>query len=277
MQTEGNRVMEAEEKNENAVYGDYAELWNYNLQKIEQIGHSVEKSIHDLEGNYAGFESLYAGIMRQLDVLSSIYSGYNTLSGTEDVMRLKAVLRKYAAMYTREGLDFNLVHYLLTKINDARDASFENFPALMHHDTPRVKARRAPGIRSINEYAYRWISFRRGHSWFIARFTSLRIYLNDNYPLRPAEEQDFMHVDIRGTAYRVQDLLAISAEDRVEPCYYLILDRGDKNYAADEIGKRIYAPRNFLGPRIRPFRSIRSHPLSPGRVRLFGKNQIVLN
>lgn len=277
MQTENTGSIEAEEKNEKAAYGDYAELWNYNLQKIEQIGHSVEKSIHDLEGNYAGFESMYAGIMRQLDVLSSIYSGYNTLGGAEDVMRLKAVLHKYAAMYTREGLDFNLVHYLLTKISDARDASFENFPALDHHDPPRVAPRRAPGVRNINEYDYRWISFRRGHSWFIARFTSLRIYLNDSYPARPAEEPDFFNVEIRGTSRRVQDLLAISAEDRIEPCYYLVLDRGDKNYAADEIGKRIYAPRNFLGPRIRPFRSIRSHPLSPGRVRLFGKNHIVLN
>ena len=259
-----------------ATYSDYAELWNYNLQKIEQIGQSVKQSIHDLEGNYAGFETQYAAIMHQLDILSSIYAGYNTIAGAEEVMRLKAVLRKYAAAYTREGLDFNLVHHLLAKIEDARNASFEDFPSLTHRQSMRPVQRRGRENISFRESSHRWISFRRNHSWFIARFASLRIYLNDNYQIISVEEPDCLNIDIHGTIYKMKDLFMKSLENPLSPCYYLLLDRGQRNYAADEIGKRIYAGHDFINPRIRPFRSVRAHSLSPGRVRLFGKNHIVL-
>jgi hypothetical protein len=265
-----------EQDTSQATYKDYRDLWNYNLQKIEQIGHIVEESIHELESNHAGFEAMYAGIMRQLDILSSIYSVYNTLDGAEEVMRLKAVLGKYAASCTREGLDFNLVHNLLIKIADARNASFENYPALSHHEPRGPFISRRAKINVEAGHHHRWISFRRNNSWFIAPFSSVGIRVNERYPVISAEEPDYLNIDIHGTIFKIKDIFIKSLQTPIEPRYFIFLDRGKKNYAADEIGKRIYAVNDFIAPRIRPFKKLTAHPLSPGRIRLFGKNHIVL-
>ncbi len=267
-------MSEMEERQQRAAYGDYAELCNFNLQKIEQMCHAVETSIHRLEGNYAGFEAMYADIMRQLDMLSSVYAAYNTIAGGEDVLRLKAVLRDYASKYTREGLDFNLVHNLLLKISDARNAAFEDFPALPHHEQNRPERQRVSRLPDYSGRAHRWISFRRGRSWFLAGFETMRVCENAGFPLLSTEEPDYLTVDIDATVYRIKDLFIKSLDSPVLPRLYLLLDGGQFNYAADEIGKRIYARRDFIHPGIIPFRNI--HSLSPGRVRLFGKQHIVL-
>ena len=266
-----------QQKNATATYRDYGELWNYTLQKIEQIQHLVEESIHDLENKYAEFESRYEVIMQQLDILSSIYAGYNTIQGSEYVLRLKSVLQSYRRRYTREGLNFNLIHYLLIKISDARDACFENFPELTHDDMPAIVSDCHSREHEYSRKKYKWITFERNRSWFIAPFTTIDIMKNDNYPIVSVEEPDYLNIDINNTILKIKDIFVKSLAQPDSPYYFILLNSELKNFAANRIGKRIYAERNIINPFIKPFKKVHAHPLSPGRIRLFGKNHILLN
>jgi hypothetical protein len=259
-----------------ATYQDYGELWNFNLQKIEQIQLVLERSIQELESRYQDFESRYADIMQQLDILSSIYSGYNTIAGAEYVMRLKAVLSSYRKRHSREGIDFNLINNMLMKITEDRSACFENFPELTH-DNSSVPIQEGGGPEESNALRkYKWITFERNRSWFIVPFKSVDVRINDNYPVLSVEEPDYLNIAINDNVYKVRDIFIKSLEYPDSPAYLIFIDRAQKNFAASRIGKRVYSDHNIVNPIVRPFRKVRENPLSPGRVRLFGKNHILL-
>jgi hypothetical protein len=267
----------AQEKDTPATYRDYNTLWNYNLQKIEQIQHLIDESIHALEHSYAGFEDRYEEIMQQLDILSSIYAGYNIIRGSEYVLRLKSVLQSYRSRYTRECLDFNLIHYLLLKISDARDSSFNTFPEVSHEDVPLVVSGSQPAENNYCGKKYKWVTFERNRSWFISPFMGIHIVKNENYPAVSVEEPDYIFFNINNDIVKVKDIFIASLAEPDAPSYFILLDDKSKNFAAGLIGKRIYADQNIMHPFIRPFKNIHEHPLSPGRIRLFGKNHIYLN
>ncbi|HOT44450.1 MAG TPA: hypothetical protein PLC28_06150 [Spirochaetota bacterium] len=264
-------------KTDRDEYRDYGELWNFNLQKIETIQNEIEKSIHDLENKYVDFETAYAGITRQLDVLSSIYSGYNTVKGAEPVMRLKAVLETYRKRYTRESLDFNLVYGLLIKIADMRSASFEDFPRLVHDESPVAVTGGEITGRDYSRMPHKWITFERNRSWFIAPFSSVTIVKSSNFSIEAVEKPDFLAIDIGRKTVKVKDIFVKSLDHAGSPRCVIMLDGAARNYAADRIGRRIFAARDIIRPMVKPFRTVRSHPLSPGRLRLFGQNHLFLN
>ncbi|MBN2079570.1 MAG: hypothetical protein JW838_11435 [Spirochaetes bacterium] len=266
----------APERNDNPSFQDYRELWNYNLQKMERIQHAVENALTDLEKKYADFEPLYDEIMGQLDILSSIYSAFNTVEGGEYVLKLRAVLESYRKQYTREGLDFNLVQRLLEKISDTRNASFEEFPGLAHGETPTV-------VEGIDDHPeelllrkFRWITFERNRSWFIAPFRSIEILRHPPFTLLRVEEPDILHVRVGNKVVGIRDLLARSLDDPVPPRFFILLDNGERNYVANRIGRRIFADHDFISLLVRPFKSAPPNPLSSGRVRLFGKKHLLL-
>ncbi len=270
--------MSTESNKQNAAtYRDYGELWNFNLQKIEQIHNEIEKSIHELEHRYVDFETAYAAITDQLDILSSIYSGYNTVHGSESVMRLKAILESYRKRYTRESLDFNLVYGLLMKIADVRNASFENFPALSHDEAPVDVTEGEIPERDYSRRAHRWVTFKRHRSWFIAPFSIITILKRNDFPVLSVEEPDYLTISVNNRTVRIKDIFMRSTEHPDSPRCVVLLDGMKRNYAADRIGRRIYADRDIIAPLLRPFKTVRAHPLSPGRLRLFGKNHILLN
>ena len=266
----------APEREDTPSFHDYRELWNFTLQKMEHIQGSIENSISDLEKHYAEFESRYGEILEQVDILTSLYSSFNAIEGGESLLRLRAILESYKKRYTREGLDFNLVHRLLLKIAESRNRSFEDFPRLTHHDAATVVAGADEGTVETSLRRCRWITFKRNRSWFISPFRSIRILSGPDISLQGVEEPDMLVVGTGSEAVAVRDLLARSIEAASPPRHVILLDGGSRNYAADLIGKRIFADRDFITPLLVPFRKAPHNTLSPGRVRLFGKRHLLL-
>lgn len=262
--------------NTTTSYFDYGDLWNYNLQKIEQIHQRIEESIRGLEDSYAAFESRYADLDRQLDILSSIYAGYNTITGLEDIMKLKALLRSYRERYTREGMDFDLVYSLLSRISEARSVSFESFPALSHGSTAGGPARSDIVLKDYSGKKFKWITFERNRSWFIVPFRSIEIKRSSGFPVVSVEEPDFINVSIGGCVVRSRDIFIKSQDEPEEPRYILMIDGEQNNLAAGRIGREIYSDHDFITPMIRPYKKACPNALSPGRIRLFGRNHILL-
>ena len=232
--------------------------------------------IRQLEDRYSDFEMIYNRIIRQMDLLSSIYSSYNAIEGGEYILRLRSVLQSYRNRYTREGLDFNLIQNLLIKIADARSSSFEQFPELYHAEKNVTVIKDAAAGRDRLARKYKWITFERNRSWFVSPFTNSIIRKNENYPIESYEEPDFVHVGINNTVLKIKDIFSKFPERQKSPGYYLLLNDREKNFAANRIGKQIFSDKDIMTPILRPFENAEANTLTPGRVRLFGINHILL-
>jgi hypothetical protein len=97
--------MEMKKNINNQEYQHYRNFWQSNLQKIEEISDLIERSLFRLEKKYADFQSLYDAITDRIDLLTSIYSHYNSLLGLEYLLKLKAIMSDYRKRYTHEGIN----------------------------------------------------------------------------------------------------------------------------------------------------------------------------
>ena len=230
--------MDHKQKN-NVSIQEYGELWNFNIQKIEEIHNRLEMFLRNLEAHYSEFENLYADIMSQAEILSSIYAAYNTIRGAEDVLKLVSVLRSFQKRYTREEMDFNLIHRLLERIRIVRDASFEEFPVLSHLTPPPINPDEEADKTSHEEMPFRWITFERNRSRFITHYNRIDVREARDAAISPRDDNDILKVVMNGITISVRDIFSRHSAKTARPRFIIFLDDGRRNYAADRIGKRI--------------------------------------
>ncbi len=254
----------------------YQELWNFNLQKIEEIQQDIEKSIAQMEQERRDFDMLYTGIAKKMDMLSSIYFSNIAIGGLEYVTRLNSVLRTYRHRSSGEGPNFNLIHNLLAKITEARNRAFEQFPEMSDLEYAASARAEASSSKHGIQKRFKWVTFKRNRSWFIAPFNTLEIRPNENYQIESFEKPDFILIDLDNSAVRIEDIFSKFSDRWRKPACFLLLNERKKNFAADRIGRQVFANRDMLKPMLRPFGATGHHRLSPGRVRLFGINHILL-
>lgn len=258
---------------------EYNEFWQNNLQGIDDLSRNLEKYFLSLEKKYTDFDSIYSEITNRVDLLSSIYSSYNNLKGRDYLLKLKALLNDYKKRYTVDGIDFNTIHYLYNKINALRQESFENFPAFLHDYSYGTEIKKntdkyADFLSKEIKARYKWITFKRNGSWFITRY--------DMIDLVRSGEAELMHSDSDIIIRYNKEMIKIidvfsrfSAGDREKINYYNIVHfRNEvKAFAAAELGKKILSGTDFISPQLIPFQKTR---ISPGKIRIFGKNHIFL-
>ncbi len=265
---------------ESFTYIDYSQFWDLALQKLEEIQVKLDRDLLGLEKKYEEFEGIYSLIEEEVNTLSSIYSSLNTVGGNNYLLKLKSVIKKYKKRYTREGINFNLINYLIMKITEYRNRSFDDFPALVHSGpvTGHKKKKAMPGGMVLEPHRpFKWITFNRNGSWFIAGFTDIEFTKGDEGEIISQESRDTFQVKIKDKTILVRDIFSTYSKIRGNPGFFIILDRGNRAYAADKIGDRIYARKDFISPEIKPFPGSGVNPLSPGRFRILGRNHIVLN
>ena len=250
---------------------DYREHWQQVLDRIEDMNHVINDNLLDLEQQYNVFDGLYKAIIQDIDILSSLYSSYNSIDGREYILRLRALVQSYRNRYTGEGINFSLISGLIEKIKKLRDTSFKDFPALHHNEEPSDNEQALPEYR---EKPFRWVTFSRNKSWFITPYKSIEQISKDEFSLTGKSPDHTLNIRIGERQVDAMDLLAPRKENVVEPGTVLIIDDGERCYAADSVGQKVYASFDLFMPMVRDFRT--SHELSPGRVRFMGTNHILI-
>ena len=254
--------------------GDHLEFWRNGLQVIEEISSTLETSLARLEKKYSDFETLYDQVMDRIDALAGIYAGVNTIQGREYVLRLKALMRDYHRRYTLEGIDFNAIHFLQSRIREQRDRSFSDFPNLAHAPEKAI-GQADPGPRSI-VVRYRWITLERNGSWFILPYDTLRIleYHKADMVAGGREKRFILRLD--GAELPILDLFSSSTIEKKRPAYLAVVGLGTDLfcYAASALGKRIFSRREFI---IGGLRGVRATGLSRGHIRLFGRKHLYID
>lgn len=255
----------------------YSQFWSDNLEKIEQLHRELQQSLLSLEKEYIRFEPSYARIEELLGVLSSLYADHRVLPGTGYLQTIQRFMQLYRGRYTRHGFDFNEIDGLLAKLKDALRENFEHFPHLARADAQTgAGAWREARLRDLDASPCKWITFNRNGSWFLAAFRQVRLVDRAHFSIAGDAGKDSLLLLVDGEKINARDLFASQNRMHEEPAFLVMIDGGARSYIASGLGKRIYAGKDLVGPRLRPYRSVRHSSLSPGRVRLFGKNHIIL-
>ncbi len=260
-------------------YLRYGDLWTFNLQTIEDIQSDIEKSLIELEREYHKFEPIYYRAERLVKILTSIYSSYNAIDGKDYLLKLSAVIQEYRERYTRKGIDLELLNFLNSKVTELRDKSFQEFPALSHEYVyPGEEREECPETSTVLYHAekrpYKWVSFQRNRSWFISRFSDLELIYPESCESMVRKE-GMIQILFKDRSIQCEDIFSKYESEKEPPKYFLALDGASNNYVATAVGKRVFSHSDIISPRIKPFPE-KEHPWSPGHVRIFGRNHIVI-
>jgi hypothetical protein len=272
------------ETNNNYKYLKYNDFWQNSLQRLEGITKNIEQNFNHLEKQYYNFDKFYNEIITEIDILASIYSSHNNLQGKEYILKLKALLTHYKKRYSHEGIDFNIIHFLNTKINKLREISIKQFPKMEHsysvsEDISDENDNIDPNIQRYNELKnsskYKWITFQRNGSWFITQCSKFQI-IREEEPQLPDSNEAKINIKYEDSVLPVTDIFSGFRRNKKEQIkLFLIIKLKNKLkcYAVNKLGKVVMADTDFITPHLRAFEKSK---ISSGRFRIFGKNHIYL-
>lgn len=257
----------------NLYQSKYSEFLNRNLQEIEDMKQSLILSINRLEKKQPDIEQLFDEIMPKIRTLSAIYSNFNSIKGIEYVLRLKVLLEEYKKKYITEGIDFELISFIIDKISVSAEESIETLTASEKPDD---------GIERIvidprKEIKHKWFTFEKNGFWFILKYNEIKIIKQNSRITEKNLGGGNLEIAYGKDKFICRNLFPVLNSEEEKNNYYIISNSGNKNYSASKTGKKIYASKDFITSKITGFRSIANSGISPGRVKIFGKNHIVLN
>lgn len=258
------------------VSREYVLFWNQAFQQVEEIRRHIENGFRSLEANQMELIHTAAELRPAINVLSSLISSINTLHGHEYVLRLRVLLDNYQRGQNLP--DPNVIGFLLERLHDSLEGSGKTFP-VMERDEGNI---RLPGLandknlqkirqRRLEKRPFKWILFTRLGSMFLLPYRSIEIV--DNYASGKGHNWGRIYFTWQGKEHYCRDLL-YDYEAKL-PDFILVTDGGKRFIPADKIIRRIYSRKDIVADRLEPFKDIEIR-VSPGRMRLFGKNCIVL-
>jgi len=252
----------------------YNETWCFNLQKLEEIQNDLTRSFRQLEIKYQGFDSIYTKVEEALDVLSSLYAGFNTVEGREYILKLRALVSAYKKRYTTSGINFTLIDFLSARIRELRDRSFSDFPVLKHG--PATDERdRVPG-KIIDGRPFRYVTFMRRGSWFIAGFSDIAVHGPGQFEVVSAPDGHSLTVRTGEHTVTAADYFSAYSKEQKDPSCIISINGRTKHYAADIIGKKVFSRHDIITPLVTPFTKNISARTFLGRVKIFGKNHLMI-
>jgi len=266
------------EKNKETSFSDYSELWNNNLEKIEKIHKNLDHNLLQLEKKYYVFEEIYEKIILDIDLLSSIYSSFNSISGMDYVLKLNAVMNDYKKRYTRDSINFEMINYLSEKIKKLRNDSFADFPVMQHNLHPEKVSQllKEKRIKIAQNRPFKWITFQRNSSWFIKPFNHLQVLYSKKFNTISIDESGNYYTEYNSRKLIFKDLMIPLSRKSTTPEYLISINEGEKFFPADRIGKKIYAGKDIITPLKRPLKKPVSSKETLGRVRIFGNMHLFL-
>ena len=255
-------------------YELYREFWQSNLQTIHRISKELENSLIELERRSAGLDDCCAVIESKLDTLNAIYRSYATLEGDEYVLKLKALVADHRATFEKQKVSFNIIHFLLDRIREYETEKIVRFP-----QTERAEKKigyRPMQVTLAENAGYKWISFERNGSWFLARYDTARIVPAQRVFYKSDPRRGVCTMTEDGVTRDVKDIFASTPGAAEKPAAFVIVKSGTETcYAADRTGKRVIASSDVLAKKIEPFTSESS--FASGFVRIAGTRYILLS
>ncbi len=254
---------------------DYTLFWQDNLQRLDEISVSTGALLEVLEKEYSVFGAIYSDIDRQVKLLNSICASFNNISGREELLRLSAVIERYRRRYTKSGIDFELIYRLLDRAIELRNRGFTDFPSTVHI---RETIQERPERRTESK-KYNYTTFKRNGSWFIIPKSVSGIVLAEGFQFSFSKGSDTSGISAssESASYSVADFFYNRRTGYTPPRFLIFFDNIFTAFASDVAGKRIYSDTDIIPSLLRPYKKSGGFSSTSGRIRLFGKQHILLD
>lgn len=263
--------MSAETK-QNTAYSHYLDFLNAKTASENALKKAVERNLFEIEKRNLDSRGQYTEIINSLLHLREMHRSLNDTAESFYIDKLLSHAQEHISEIGKRNTAFNIVHFLLEKLNDHNDLKYTNKEF-------STKIKQTDLLEYSNEdYPFSWIGFERSGSSFLIPFTHARRIPYRTVPFIP-EGADYANtIEFKGSRYRVTDPFVLSLNTPpADPSYYLLVENpgNAQCFAADKIIRRYLAPRDFVTEKIKRFRI--TSAFSKGYVKLEGIRYIVVN
>jgi len=251
-------------------YDYYLKHWEDSLQSIDNIAVELESLILKMEKNHISLSQMEQEIDSKVKLLATLYSNYNSLPGREYVLKFKKVFEEYSKNIEQQKVKFNILYYLLNKINEIRNESFSDLPSMKHTEQTSPIAVSKNNILHTADYEYplKWVAYIYDSSSFILQYKTLEIIDKHSDQIKIID--DGKTLKYNNKKYQISELF--TADSRSIINYYLIKDN-TLCLPAEKIKRKIFSRKDIFADKIRP---LENSLYSKGFVRFSGTNYILL-
>lgn len=260
-------------KNKILEHPAYSEFSGSNEQFLSELTGTLRDILKDLNSRNSLDDDIFKKLSDTIEVSNAIFRSFSNHEGLELILRLKSISDLYKKNLNNNTNLVRIAEHVLKKLDKfnstfyheatSDEIPYPEFPAEIQTDEKD----------SGRDLQYKWITFERNGSLFIARFSILEII---ETPLIQKEDntEPPPFYEHRGKIISLTDLMRTPGSEFIPPVKLLIIDQGKYCYAADHTGREIHGTYDMISPNIEPL-EIESRLLS-GRVRIFGRRYLVL-
>jgi hypothetical protein len=254
----------------------FEQFRNNNIAVITAINSTVESIIADIEKDEITINKKITVLDNYIKELTAIYLSFHSMSGTKTILNLQSLVNRYKTEAIENHRRIDAAAYLIKKLNYLISDKNHSGPAPFRNITSESYAELKPESKKLIERptAYKWVTFSRNNSWFIAEFSKLEIINIAGAEILKSGGKRIIIKTINNIEYNALDLMKSPGRENA-PVLLIKPHEAGLYYAADTKGKEIYASRDFVSPVVDKFHDIENSFIS-GRLRLFGINHLYL-
>jgi len=249
---------------------EYQRFSDDNQKLISDLISKIKIIIEEMENSGEEQNKKIDQLFTSININNAVLTHFKKTEGIELIQKLRAVTEKYRRNCRDNSQLLDSAEHLLFKLDRFKTVLFQTVDTEHLIETePQIAEIKYPES-GIQDLPFKWITFNRNHSSFITDFTDIKILDYKSIP-----EKGIDYINYKGNNLTVTDLMKSPDGRTITPEKIIILDSGERVFAADHTGKEIRAAKDFLISLIQPLDFQSSH--YAGRVRLFGTRYLVIS
>jgi hypothetical protein len=254
----------------------FEQFRNNNIAVITAINSTVESIITDIKKDEITINEKITVLDNYIKELTAIYLSFHSMSGTKSILNLQSLINRYKTEAIENHHRIDAAAYLIKKMNHLISDKNHSGPEPFRNYPSASYAELKPESKKLIDRpsAYKWVTFSRNNSWFIAEFSKLEIINIAGAEILKSGKNRMIIKTVNNITYHAINLMKSPGRDNL-PLLLIKPHESGLYYAADTKGKEIYASKDFVSPIIDKFHDIENSFIS-GRLRLFGINHLYL-
>ncbi len=255
--------------NEHPVYTDFSVS---NEKFLSEITESLRDIINDLNSRNSVTDEIFCRLSETIEISNAVFRSLSSSEGLELVLRLKALSSLYKRNLSENSNLTSIAGHILKKLEKFNSTFYHQGSSDEIHKPELPEAAITGSDDTAGDYFYKWVTFERNGSLFIAQYRSLEIkdftHTMSHKPAGPLQDYE-----ADSTRFQIIDLMKTPERESRAPSKLLLINNR-YCYAADLTGREIHGSYDMLSPLIEPLDMSGSY--FSGRVRLFGRRYLVI-
>lgn len=250
----------------------YTEFSVSNEKYLSEITESLKDIIDDLNSRNSVNDEILNKLSETIDISNAVFRSLSSSEGLELVLRLKAISSLYKKNLSENSNLTSIAGHILKKLDMFNSTFYHQGSSDEIHKAELPYTEISLSVDAAVDLFYKWITFERNGSLFIAQYRSLIIKeFVHTAAVEPVEQLKDYEAD--GIRFQIIDLMKSPDREAKVPSKLLLINNR-YCYAADYTGRELHGSYDMISPIIEPLDAAGIY--FSGRVRLFGRRYLVI-